>query len=254
MRLRAGLPGLLTPLLILAAWEGLIRGGVLDFDYLPAPSSIGSAAAGLAAGGELAERLLHTTGVTLLAWVLALAVALAAGTLLGLSHTAWRWSMASVEVLRTLPAVALVPVALLVLGPTTAAEIVVAVYAASWPLLISVVAGLQDTPQRLIDVARQMRLPRSRVVVSLMLPAAAPLILSGARLALGISLIVVVLAEMVGNPAGLGAAISETQMALQPEDMWVYVLSVAVLGTVLNAVLLAVSRRALPAVLAREAS
>ncbi|MDX6744182.1 ABC transporter permease [Actinocorallia sp. A-T 12471] len=236
------LPGLVVPVLLVGAWELLVRIDVLTFTYLPPPSDIVAAVGGLVTDDDLAGRVVHTTAIALLAWAVALAVALAIGTAIGLSPKTWRLSMASIEVMRTLPAVALVPVVLLVLGPTVRAEIVVAAYAACWPMLISVASGLQGAPPRLIDVARQMRLSKTRVVFSLMLPAAAPLILSGARLALGISLIVVVLAEMVGNPQGLGAGIVEMQMALQPESMWVYVLCVALLGTALNAALLLTAR------------
>ncbi|WP_436764248.1 ABC transporter permease [Streptosporangium sp. V21-05] len=248
-----GALGAVTLLLLVAAWEVLVRLHILTFTYLPAPSAVLSAVETLASGGDLAARVLHTTVIALLAWALALAFALAAGTAIGLSPRVWRYSMASIEILRTLPAVALVPVVLLVLGPTTTAEIVVAAYAASWPMVISVAAGLQGTPQRLIDVARQMQLSRARVVVSLMLPSAMPLILAAARLALGISLIVVVLAEMVGTSQGLGAGIVEMQMALQPENMWVYVVCVALLGTALNAALLLAARLTFSPLLAKDA-
>lgn len=246
--------GLITPLLLVAAWELLVRVEVLTFDYLPPPSDILSAAGTLTGDGELLGRVVHTAVMALVAWAVALGIALVVGTAIGLSPKVWRYSMASIEVLRTLPAVALVPVVLLVIGTNSRAEITVAAYAACWPMLISVAAGLQGAPQRLIDVARQMRLSRPRIVFSLMLPSAASLILAGARLALGISLIVVVLAEMVGNPQGLGAGITEMQTALQPENMWVYVISVALLGTLLNAALLLASRLAFANLLVKERS
>ncbi|MBW8487215.1 ABC transporter permease [Actinomadura parmotrematis] len=246
--------GLAAPLLAVAAWELLIRARVLTFTYLPAPSAIVAAGRDLLLHGGLLGALLHTAAVTLLAWALASAAALALGTALGLSATAARFSMASVEVLRTLPAVALVPVALLVAGPTTGAETMVAAYAAAWPLVIGVAAGLRAAPRRLLDVARQFELSRTRVVLSLLLPAAAPLVLAAARLSLGISLIVVVLTEMVGTPQGLGAGIAENQTALRPDAMWVYVLLVAALGAGLNAVLLPAARRAVPSLRAGRAA
>ncbi|MFG1928659.1 ABC transporter permease [Cryptosporangium sp. NPDC048952] len=243
--------GTATAVAIVGVWEALVRTGVLTFDYLPAPSSILASVGELVTDDDLGGRILHTAWVALVAWVIALGVAFVVGVAVALSPRTWRYSMASIEVLRTIPAVALVPVALLVFGPTRDAEIVVAVYAGCWPLLISVSAGVQATPGRLLEVARQMRLSRSRVVVSLRIPAAAPLILSGARLALAVCLVVCVLAEMLGNPEGLGAGIVERQIALQPEQMWVYVIAVAVLGTVLNATLLAGSRIAFPRILTR---
>ena len=80
----------------------------------------------------------------------------------------------------------------------------------------------------------------------MLVPAAVPSILVGLRLGLGVALVMAIIAEMIGNPQGLGHAIIRDMQAFQPERMFADVLVVGMLGIALNATLLAVSRWALP--------
>lgn len=241
---RLNLPGIGVLLAVLACWELLVRGGLITFDYLPPPSKI-VAALGDLAGAGLFEQLRHTTIATLVAWASAMVVGTALGFAIGLSQLVWRFSMASVETLRTVPVVALVPVALVVFGPGFSAETVIAAYAALWPVVISAVAGARSVPARRLDVGRQLQLSRWQMIRAIVVPTALPVLLAGSRVALDISLIVTVLAEMIGNPEGLGQGIVEMQMALQPEQMWAYVTLAATLGVALNAALVIGARQGL---------
>lgn len=227
-------------------WQITHVAGLITFQYVPPPSGIAAALADAVATGELWSPLTHTITAVLVAWTVALIAGLLLGVTVGLLPLAWTWSMASVEVVRTVPAVALVPVALLVFGFSIRTEIIVAAYVAVWPVLIAGAVAVQSTHPRLLDVARTFRLSRRERFLKLLLPAAWPQVVVAARLALALSLILVVLTEMVGNPAGLGHALVREQQALQPESMWAYLMVIGVLGVVLQAVLNAASRRAFP--------
>jgi sulfonate transport system permease protein len=250
---RVNVSGIAVVCAVLAVWEVTVRAGILAFDYLPAPSRVAIAIKDMAFGGELFGPLAHTVGVVIGAWVMAMVVGVSLGAAIGLSHRLQRFTMASVEVLRTLPIVALVPVALLVLGVGVRAELVVAAYAATWPVVVSTIAGVNAVPVRQLEVCSQLQLSRIDAIRKVIMPSAFPVVLAGARLALGISLVVVVLAELIGNPAGLGNGISEMQFALQPERMWGYVMVVSLLGAALNAVLVGSARAALGHLLPRGA-
>lgn len=254
-RLRASfnVSGIAVLAAVLVIWEVTVRTGILAFDYLPAPSRIVVAIKDMASDGELFGRLGHTIVVVIGAWALAMALGVSLGVAIGRSPRLHRFTMASVEVLRTLPVVVLVPVALLVLGTSVRAELVVAAYAATWPIVVSTIAGVTAVSQRQLEVCVQLQLSRTDTLRKVVLPSSFPLVLSGARLALGISLTVVVLAELIGNPAGLGYGISEMQLALQPERMWGYVMVVAALGVALNAVLVGSVRSTLGHLLPRAA-
>jgi ABC-type nitrate/sulfonate/bicarbonate transport system permease component len=97
-------------------------------------------------------------------------------------------------------------------------------------------------PDRLHDVARTFGLSPLRTILEIQLPSAFPAILVGARLAMTTALVLAVIAEMIGNPDGLGYALVFTQQALQPAQMWAYIVVIGLLGVALNGLLVASSR------------
>jgi ABC-type nitrate/sulfonate/bicarbonate transport system permease component len=125
-------------------------------------------------------------------------------------------------------------------------ELLVIVAPAIWPALINTMGGVAAVSERLTDVARTLRLPAAATVFKILLPAAAPSILVGARLSLTLSLIMAVAAEMIGNPVGLGYAVVREQQALHPDRMFAYVLIMGLLGVTMDAILRGFARVALP--------
>lgn len=232
---KINVPGLLTAAGLLAAWEAAVRAGELDYAYLPAPSAIAVAAGGLIREGELWPKVVHTVGVTLLGWGIASMVGIGLGLLLGLSDRARRWSMTSIEVLKGIPPITLVPLALLVFGFSIRMELTLIVFAAAWPVLINSIGGVRAVPPELTNVARMLRLSRAKTAIKVVLPAAMPSAMVGLRLGLSLSLVLAVVAEMLGNPRGLGNGLIRAQQALQPETMFAYVLTVGLVGLALNA-------------------
>lgn len=242
---RLNLPGLALIAALLAAWEIAIRSGAVAFDYLPAPSAIAAAGWRLIVSGQLETNAAHTLGSVLAGWLLASAIGIALGLLLGLSAGARRYVQASLEILRPLPGIAFLPVALLIFNFSLTTELVVMVYASTWPVLINTLGGVMGVPVRLHDVGRTLRLSRAAVLVKVVLPAAAPAIIVGCRLSMGLSLVMAIVAEMLGNPHGLGYAVMSELQAMQPERMFAYVLFIGILAIVLNSGLLRLSRWAL---------
>jgi ABC-type nitrate/sulfonate/bicarbonate transport system permease component len=229
--------GLLTLLGLFLLWELVVRTGILHFDYLPAPSAVLSSARDLVRTGELQANLTHTLQATIVGWLLASVAGILLGAVLGLVRPVWVYSMASIDALRSLPIVAFVPVAVLLLGFTVQMEITVAFYAALWPVLLNTLAGLRAVHPRLIEVGQVLRIGGVRELWALRLPAATPYIVTGMRLGLGTSLVLTLVAEMVGNPAGVGFALVSASQSLQPEAMFAYIILVSLSGIVLNALL-----------------
>ncbi|MQA09363.1 MAG: ABC transporter permease subunit [Pseudonocardiaceae bacterium] len=227
----------------LGVWELAVRTGLLDFAYLPPPSDVVVGLGELIETGQLQGALAHTLFVALSGWALAGLLGVAAGSVLGLVRPVWRYSMASLEALRALPIVAFVPVAVLLYGFSARMEIVVACYAALWPILLNTISGMR-TEQRLIEVGAVLRLSRPAVLWKIRLPAATAQIVVGLRLGLSISLVLTLVAEMVGNPAGLGFLLVDKAEALQPAQMFAGVFVVGVAGIVLNALLMVAARLA----------
>ncbi len=205
------LAGLATPAACLLAWEAAIRTGLVEYEYLPAPFAILRGAGELVVSGELADAMVHTLASVLLGWAVAVIAGVSFGLLLGASPAVRRWSLASIEVMRPMPAIAFVPMALLLFGFSIETELMVVILPSLWPVMINTMGGVAGVHPRLVEVGRTLQLSRTVMLRNIILPAAMPAILVGARLSLTLALVLAVLAEMVGNPAGLGYAVVTEQ-------------------------------------------
>lgn len=241
MARRLNIVGAAVFVLGLLLWELLVRTGVLTFSYLPPPSDVAVGLGQLLGNGELLGALGHTVLAALSGWAIAGVVGVAAGSLLGLVRPVWKYSMASLEALRALPIVAFVPVAVLLYGFSVQTEILVSFYAALWPILLNTVNGMR-TESRLVETSRVLRLSRAETLWKIRLPAATATIVVGLRLGLTTALVLTLVAEMVGNPAGLGFLLVTKGQALQPGQMFAAVFVIGVTGILLNAVVLGLSR------------
>ena len=136
----------------------------------------------------------------------------------------------TIEAIRPIPSIALLPIALIALGFGYRMEIVIVAFACVWPILILSRAAIGGIEPRLIEVSRALRLSPADRVRKIIIPAALPRIFLAFRLAAGIALIVAVTVEIAINPIGLGAAIMTAQQALRPDLMLAYLLWIGVIG------------------------
>ena len=198
----------------------------------------------LAQTGELANDIFHTLGVTLTAAGIASALGAAVGLAVGLLPTLQGYVVASIDFLRTIPAVTLIPVAVLTFGPVATTELMLAMYAL-WPIVLCTAAGAAAVHPRQYDIARTLRFSRATTVRKIVLPGCAGWLV-GARLAAVIALLVAIVAEMIMYPRGLGGGLIESLNALAPARMWAYALVCGVIGFVLNVVLRRAVRLVIP--------
>ena len=240
------LSGLVVPLAAIATWQLLKSTGLLPYEYLPSPLDVLAALVVLVQTGELAADLGHTLGVALLAAGITLTLGGILGLAIGLIPVVRRYTMTSIDFFRTIPAVALVPVAVLTLGPAATTELILAVYAALWPIVLNTAGGVAAVHPRQYDVARILHFRSVTTVRKIVIPAAVPAWLVGARLAAVIGLLVAIVAEMIMYPRGLGGGLIESLNALAPARMWAYALVCGLVGFLLNAGLRRMVRLALP--------
>lgn len=238
--------GLALVAVAIGLWQLLVASGMLAFQYLPAPSAVAVALAQALVSGELLRDLGHTLATAAAATGIAGVAGVLGGLLLGLVSSVRTYTSASIDVLRTVPVIALMPVALLIWGPSWRTEVIVASYAAVWPFLLNTAGGIASVPSRLHEVARVFQLSAPTAARKVVLPAAAPAILVGARLGTVIALVVGIVAEMFVDPQGLGWRIVQAMLALQPAKMWAYVIVVGALGYALNGALTFGVRRLVP--------
>ena len=237
-----GAGGVATLLLVV---ELAPRLGFVDARFLPPTSQI------LAA---LAERLgtpefWIALGQTLTTWFTGLAISLVAGVVLGVvigSVPVLRAVTAStIEFLRPVPSVALIPLAILLYGTGMASTLLLVVYASFWQVLVQVLSGVQDVDPVVSDTARSYRfsvLTRIRTVVW---PTTVPYAMTGLRLAASVALILTVTGELLIGTPGIGKLLAVAQSSGAVESMYAYVVVTGLLGVAVNLVARALESRVL---------
>ncbi len=214
--------------------------------FLPSPGQTLDALVEGLGQGELLARTGATLERMVYGWLIASAVGVAAGALVGLSAAARVWLLPSLELLRPLPATALLPVGIALLGLTPGMLLAVIGFGAAWPVLLATAQGVASIEPRLHEVARLLNVGRAAFLWRFVLPHALPDILSGMRLSLTASLIVGVVGEMLTAQEGLGTTVLEAARSFRSADLYAGVVILGVVGTLGNALLQWAERRLLP--------
>jgi ABC-type nitrate/sulfonate/bicarbonate transport system permease component len=149
-------------------------------------------------------------------WLLASALGVALGVLIGISAMARAWLQPTLEFIRPLPASAVMPLAISIFGLSGGMVLAVVAFGAMWPVLLATAHGLASVHPRLREVAQALQLSRADVVWKIGLPNALPDILAGMRLSMTVSLIVSVVGEMIASQPGLGQAPAHRQFRQFP--------------------------------------
>ena len=238
--------GLASPVVLLLLWEWAVRVRVLDARFFPAPSSVVGSALGLARDGELWSDL----RVTLVRLLLGFLVGALPGIALGLSMGLSRWvrAVASplIAALYPIPKIAVLPLIILIFGLGDLSKIVVVAVGVFFIMAINTSAGVLQIERIYLDVAKAYGMRGAAYVRGVLLPGALPSLLTGAKVSLGIALILVVAAEFLAAHDGLGYLIWNGWQTLQVEQMYVGLVIVAILGYVLTIGLEETGRLVLP--------
>ncbi|GAA2123226.1 ABC transporter permease [Actinomadura napierensis] len=235
----AGLAGLM------ALAEVVPRAGLVKKRFLPPFSDMLSALADEAGTGAFWRALLET----LRGWAIGLAVATAAGVVLGIAIGGLplvRAAMSStIEFLRPIPSVALIPLAVLLYGTTMRSTLLLVVYASFWQVLVQVLYGVRDVDPVARETARSYRFRPLTQVRTVLWPTALPYVMTGFRLAAAVALILEITGELVIGSPGLGKQIAVAQGSNAVASMYALVIVVGLIGVVVNVIVRAVERRVL---------
>ncbi len=243
-RLRAWLgPGVLIALVLLL--ELAVRAGWINAVLVPPPSAVVQRLYTVIADGRIFAPLGRTMYLLVLAYAIGCLLAIALGVLMGRFRPVHGLLEPLVEVLRPLPKPALLPPLMLFLGLGDTMKITAVALGVFFPVLINTIQGVRGVDPVLVDVARTFQHSRAALLWKVVLPSALPLILSGMRIALGIALVLVVIAEMMAGTGGIGYLIIDLQRSFRVVDMYAWVVILAVLGYALNEVFVRIERRAI---------
>lgn len=190
--------------------------------------------------------LWEATGFTLKAAGLGLGlgsvVGVTVGLLMGLSRHLAAAGFLTIEVLRPLPSVAIIPLAMLVFGFGTAMEVSVVAFATVWPMLLLTQAAVRQVEPRLLEVSAALQLSAWQRAVKIILPAVLPRLFVALRLGVAVALVVAVTVEIAANPNGMGYALMIAQQGLDPALMLAWLFWIGVVGYTINELAVRVQR------------
>ena len=229
----------------LALWEVAPVAGLLPARYFPPFHEVLMAMA----RNLVSHQFWHAVFYTAQAWFIGLAIAFTAamivGLILGSIPILWRYTESTIEFLRPIPSVALIPLAVLMFGIDIKSALLLIVYAAFWQILIQILYGVKDVDPVALDTARVYGLRRWSRIRYVSWPTALPYAITGFRLGASVALVLAVTAELViGNP-GIGHEVALAQSALALPEMYSLVITAGIMGVLVNILARSIERKAL---------
>jgi NitT/TauT family transport system permease protein len=246
-----------VPILAVVFWHmGVTNAWTLPFgirmQYLPYPAEVGASLVDFAFGGirndafsgELWANLAASVGRVGTGFAIAAVVAIPIGILMGRYGVISKLLDPSVNLLRPIPATAWVPLVGLIIGYGDQSTIFLITLSAFFPIVLGAISGAKQVPPRLIEAAQMLGTRPAEILFKIVLPAAAPALINGLRVGLGLAWVVLVLGETVGTSVGLGATISLARDIVRTDLIVVGMICIGLAGFLSDRILLLIFRLA----------
>lgn len=234
---------LYVPLALLLSWQlaSLLPGFPLQ--TVSRPVDVAAAMASALIDGSLLTATAETMASTFAGVAVGAALGVIAGLVVGVSRGADRASSALVECLRPVPAIAIMPLALLVFGFGFSLEIAVIAFASFWPVMILLRSAVRGVDPQTMEVARALEFSGAERLRKFLLPSVLREIFVAMQLAIGVAFVVAVTVEIAVNPMGLGYRLVSAQVALRADLVFGCLLWVGLVGWTTSACLKALENR-----------
>ena len=235
----------LSPTLLILAWELGARSGVIPAHTLAAPSAVVVTLWHMLMSGELPANLAVSSARVAAGLGVGVTLGIVLALLAGLSRPGEVAVDAPVQMLRTLPVLALSPLFIVWFGIGETPKIALIAFGSMFPVYLNLYNGIRGVDVRLVDAARSFGLGRVGLIVHVILPAALPSLLVGLRYALSVAVLILVVAEQINASAGLGYLINNARDFMRTDIIVVCLIVYAALGLAIDAAIRAVEGRAL---------
>ncbi len=242
---RAALTPWLVPALILLLWQLAAQAGWLSSRILPAPSAVAAAAWSLAVSGELWQHVRVSALRALWGLLLGGGLGLALGLLNGSSRTAETLLDTTLQMIRNIPVLALIPLIILWFGIEETAKLVLLSLGVFFPVYLNTFHGIRSVDPALIEMGRSYGLTGWRLYRDVILPGALPSILVGLRFALGLVWVILIVTETISAQSGIGYMTMNAREFLQTDVVLLGILLYALLGKAADTLARLLERRLL---------
>ncbi len=236
---------LVSPVLLIALWQIGSSTGLISSRTLAPPSQVLASFYRLTADGALQQHLLVSLGRVAKGMAFAILIGGSLAVIAGLSRLGEYIIDAPMQMLRTLPVLALIPLFIIWFGIGELPKVALVTVAATFPIYLTLYAGIRGVDPKLVEVARVLRLSRTQLIRHIILPAALPTALVGLRYSLGISWLILVAAEQVNANSGIGYLMNDARDFMRTDVLVLGLLIYAALGLLVDALVRWLERRLL---------
>ncbi|MDM0035124.1 ABC transporter permease subunit [Variovorax sp. J22P271] len=243
-RWRLLLPWLL-PVVLVALWQYFSAIGRLPAGILPAPSDVLRAAWVLAERGELQRDILVSLRRVAIGFLTGAATGLVLGFLVGLSSLAHGLLDRSLQMVRTIPHLALVPLMILWFGIGEEPRVLLVAMGSLFPVYINTMSGIRGVDPKLIELGRSYGLGPFGLIAGVVLPGALAPILTGIRYALGVAWLTLVVGETIASRDGIGYMVQNARELLRTDVILLAIVLYAIAGWLADSITRAIERRLL---------
>ncbi|MDQ1209237.1 sulfonate transport system permease protein [Acinetobacter baylyi] len=231
-----------VPVILIAIWQLASTTGLLQSRILPAPSAVVSAFWHLLVSGELWHHVKVSAGRALLGLLVGGGLGLLLGLLNGSSRIASTLLDTTLQMIRNIPALALIPLVILWFGIDESAKLFLVAVGVFFPMYINTYHGIRSVDPQLIEMGKSYGLTRWQLYKEIILPGAMPSILVGLRFSLGLVWVLLIVAETISAQAGIGYMTMNAREFLQTDVVLVGILLYALLGKLADVLAQALER------------
>lgn len=220
----------LVPILLIVIWQFLVQVGWLSTRVLPAPTGVVQAGIQLAKSGELFRHIGVSTWRAFLGFVVGGGIGLVLGLLNGIFPIAEKLLDTSVQMIRNVPHLALIPLVILWFGIGEEAKLFLVALGVMFPIYLNTFHGIRTVDSGLLEMGKVYGLNATSLFWEIILPGALPSILVGLRYALGIMWLTLIVAETIASDSGIGYMAMNAREFMQTDVVVLSILMYALLG------------------------
>lgn len=236
---------LVSPIALLLLWELASQFGLIPQRIIAAPSQIGGTLWAMIVSGELGKHLLVSLQRAMLGLSIGVSVGVVAALISGLSKRGEVILDSPMQMLRTIPSLALVPLFILWFGIGEVTKIALIVTGTTFPVYLNLFAGIRNIDPKLIEAANTLGLNRRELIWHVILPGSLPSFFVGLRYSLGISWLALVFVEQINTTAGIGFLASDARDFMRTDVIVICLLIYSVLGLLIDGLIRTLERFAL---------
>jgi sulfonate transport system permease protein len=231
------------PIIILLVWQSLSYLGYIKPILLPPPSQVAQTFWTLLVSGDLPRHIGISILRVLEGFGIAAVLGLSLGTAIGLSRTLDRLTDIIIQVIKPIPPIAWIPLAILWFGIGEESKVYIIFLGAFFPIIVSTIDGIRQTDQKYVELAKILEVPQIRFIRQVIIPGAFPAIMTGLRVGLMVAWMCVVAAELIAASSGIGYLIMDARQLSRSDVVLVGMITIGVTGKLMDSLIKWLERR-----------